>query len=184
MSTQLVITSQDTGLAVPLQVEVSGYRLELSGVASGRKLVICEDCGRITVSLDAVEPVQPAAEAQPPVAVVEPEADRAAQADEAAGAVVEQPAGQALEVHESAAAEQLFLQLVTLRKKISSEVRLPPYIIFHDSTLKDMCRLLPADLQALGTIQGVGKAKLEKYGERFIEVIRQYTQAHCMKGAA
>ena len=185
MSIQLVITSQEAGLAVPLQVEVSGYRLELSGITPGMKLAVGEDGGRITVRLDAaeVEAVQPAAElpvveAQPEAAaVVEPEA---AQTDETAGAVVELPDGQASEVHEPAEAEQteqLFQQLVTLRKKIAAEVRLPPYIIFHDRTLKEMCRLLPADSQALGLIQGVGAAKLEKYGRRFLEAIRYYKAA-------
>jgi superfamily II DNA helicase RecQ len=72
--------------------------------------------------------------------------------------------------------KRLFQGLAALRKKIASDAGLPPYIIFHDSTLKDMCRLLPSDLEALKDVSGVGKAKLEKYGELFIEAIREYSK--------
>ena len=72
--------------------------------------------------------------------------------------------------------QQLFGRLVALRKQISKEDKLPPFIIFHDSTLKDMCRKLPVDLATMGTVSGVGEAKLAKYGDRFLEVIREYLQ--------
>ncbi len=92
---------------------------------------------------------------------------------------VDQAIGQAVaalkaEVSEVIDSEQLFHQLVALRKQIASELKLPPYIIFHDKTLRDMCRLLPTDLSELSAIQGVGQTKLEKYGLRFIQAIREY----------
>jgi len=73
--------------------------------------------------------------------------------------------------------DQLFQKLSTLRKKIAYEAGLPPYIIFHDSSLKEMCRLLPLDLEAFKSVQGVGQAKLEKYGALFIAAIRKHTEA-------
>jgi len=52
------------------------------------------------------------------------------------------------------------------------------YIIFHDKTLKEMSRLLPSDLRALKSVQGVEQDKLEKYGELFIvAAIRKHTEA-------
>ncbi len=78
------------------------------------------------------------------------------------------------EVSEVIDSEQLFQHLVSLRKQIASELRLSPYIIFHDKTLRDMCRLLPTTLEELVPIQGIGQAKLEKYGTRFIQAIQEY----------
>jgi ATP-dependent DNA helicase RecQ len=71
--------------------------------------------------------------------------------------------------------EQLFLRLVALRKQVAAEVKLPPYIIFHDATLREMCRVLPSGMDTLKDIRGVGQAKLEKYGMRFLQAIREYT---------
>lgn len=162
MDMQLTITSRGGSSAVPLSVEVSGYRLELSGIAEGGKLTIAEESGRIAVSIAAVEaaPVQEqvAAPVEQPIEAV----------SEAVPAPVVQPDA-------IAEPEQLFQRLVALRKQIAAEVRLPPYIIFHDATLREMSRVLPADLQALKGIQGVGQAKLEKYGMRFIQAIREFS---------
>ena len=59
------------------------------------------------------------------------------------------------------------------RRKIASERNLPPYVIFHDATLKQMLAERPADRDALLRISGVGQAKLERYGEQFLEVLRR-----------
>ena len=75
---------------------------------------------------------------------------------------------------EAVADVDLFQQLVALRKQIAKEEQLPPYIIFHDTSLKDMVSKLPVDLDAMKTVSGVGHAKLEKYGSRFIEAIKVY----------
>jgi ATP-dependent DNA helicase RecQ len=44
--------------------------------------------------------------------------------------------------------------------------------VFHDSTLREMAALRPTDLDALSRVSGVGAAKLERYGERFLAVLR------------
>jgi ATP-dependent DNA helicase RecQ len=73
--------------------------------------------------------------------------------------------------------ERLFQRLAVFRREIASAAKLPPYVIFHDSTLREMCRILPTDLEQLSSIQGVGKAKLEKYGAIFIDAISDYIAA-------
>ena len=77
----------------------------------------------------------------------------------------------------------LFQQLVVLRKQIASELRLPPYIIFHDSTLHEMCKHYPTDIEAMSGISGVGEAKLQKYGGRFAELIHRHVEEHGEEGA-
>ena len=60
---------------------------------------------------------------------------------------------------------------------VAKELGVPPYVIFHDSVLRDMTGLKPTSLAALGELPGVGAAKLEKHGEAFLAVIREVTQA-------
>lgn len=66
----------------------------------------------------------------------------------------------------------LFEALRAKRREIAAETGLPPYVIFHDSTLRDMALARPASLSALGQIPGVGAKKLEAYGDDFLRVIR------------
>jgi ATP-dependent DNA helicase RecQ len=68
---------------------------------------------------------------------------------------------------------ELWEALRECRRKIASERNLPPYVIFHDATLKQMLDERPADRDALLRISGVGQAKLERYGEQFLEVLRR-----------
>ncbi|MBC9034661.1 DNA helicase RecQ [Sphingomonas sp. JC676] len=67
----------------------------------------------------------------------------------------------------------LFEALRSRRREIAQETGLPPYVIFHDSVLRDMATTRPASLAELGRIAGVGARKLEAYGEDFLTVIRQ-----------
>ncbi|WP_432775536.1 DNA helicase RecQ [Brevibacillus gelatini] len=70
--------------------------------------------------------------------------------------------------------DELFEQLRALRKEISQREGVPPYVIFHDSTLKEMSSLCPTDKQAMLKIKGVGEAKFEKYGQPFLECLQNY----------
>jgi ATP-dependent DNA helicase RecQ len=72
--------------------------------------------------------------------------------------------------------EPLWDALRECRKQLAVEHDVPPYVIFHDATLKQMIAARPADLDALLTISGVGQAKLARYGDRFLDVLR----AHAM----
>ena len=65
----------------------------------------------------------------------------------------------------------MFTRLANLRREIASTDGLPPYMVFHDKALWEMVETLPQNLAAFGKISGVGQAKLEKYGERFLAVI-------------
>lgn len=72
--------------------------------------------------------------------------------------------------------EILLDQLKTLRKQIADAQSVPPYVIFHDSTLKLMAQQQPITLQAFKQLSGVGDRKLAQYGEQFIAVIQAYQQ--------
>ncbi|WP_031306241.1 DNA helicase RecQ [Brevibacillus panacihumi] len=70
--------------------------------------------------------------------------------------------------------DTLFEQLRSLRKEISQREGVPPYVIFHDSTLREMSSLCPNDKQAMLQVKGVGEAKYEKYGVLFLECLQNY----------
>ncbi len=70
--------------------------------------------------------------------------------------------------------DPLFDALRELRRELAAEAGVPPYVIFHDSTLREMAAARPADLAAMGEIGGVGTRKLEAYGDAFLAVIRQF----------
>ncbi len=72
--------------------------------------------------------------------------------------------------------EALFSALRALRTKISTEARVPPYVVFADKALSEMARQQPKDLDEFAAISGVGRAKLERYGALFLEVITQAKQ--------
>ncbi len=76
----------------------------------------------------------------------------------------------------SALDNTLFAILKDLRKKIAKKNNLPPYVIFQDPSLEDMCTNYPITLEELANIQGVGSGKAQKYGQEFVEVIKQYVE--------
>ncbi len=72
----------------------------------------------------------------------------------------------------------LFEKLRGLRLKIAGEESMPPYIIFSDKTLIDMCVRVPRNKSEMLNVSGVGEAKFDKYGQRFIDTIRDYQEAN------
>jgi ATP-dependent DNA helicase RecQ len=69
----------------------------------------------------------------------------------------------------------LFEHLRALRKQLADQHGLPPYVIFHDSTLREMAERRPSTLDQFATLRGVGQGKLARYGERFIAALREHS---------
>jgi len=70
----------------------------------------------------------------------------------------------------------LFLMLKDLRKDISKEENLPPFVIFQDPSLEDMAIQYPITMDEMQQIVGVGAGKAKKYGEPFLELIKDYVE--------
>lgn len=68
----------------------------------------------------------------------------------------------------------LFIKLKTVRNRLAQEARIPGYIIFSDASLQDMCRKMPLNPEQFLGVSGVGKVKMEKYGEIFTRLIREH----------
>jgi ATP-dependent DNA helicase RecQ len=70
-------------------------------------------------------------------------------------------------------AQGLFEALRELRTRLAREQNVPPYVIFHDRTLREIALRRPDSLQALGGIGGIGDSKLSRYGEQVLETIME-----------
>jgi ribonuclease D len=75
----------------------------------------------------------------------------------------------------STAHEELFENLRLFRLSISSSENIPPFQIFTQKSLFEMCELLPTTAKQLRKIHGMGKVRVEKYGEEILEIINEYT---------
>jgi ATP-dependent DNA helicase RecQ len=69
----------------------------------------------------------------------------------------------------------LFERLRALRKRLADEHGLPPYVVFHDATLREMAERRPLNLTQFADIPGVGQAKLARYGDHFIAAIAEHS---------
>jgi len=153
---KLVIDGSMAVYGSSLHLQVAGFSIEVSDISSSGKVTVIEDSGRISVE------VVPYQELSAPLL------------DEVHEEELEEPSNEVVSSITDISPDILFHRLVALRRDIAKEVKLPPYIIFHDSSLKDMVSKLPTDLEEMKNISGVGQSKLEKYGVRFIGVIKEY----------
>ena len=69
---------------------------------------------------------------------------------------------------------ELFELLRQLRKRLADEEGVPPYIVFSDATLRNMCADCPRTEEEFLAVNGVGEVKLRRYGQVFLDEIAQY----------
>ncbi len=72
--------------------------------------------------------------------------------------------------------DELFEILKDLRKKISKQKNLPPFVIFQDTSLEDMCIQYPITMNEMQNISGVGAGKAQRYGKEFVDIIKAYVE--------
>ena len=68
----------------------------------------------------------------------------------------------------------LFEALRAWRAEVAAENGLPPYVILHDKTLKDVCRVRPERSSQLNEVSGIGAAKLERYGKDLLRIVAEH----------
>lgn len=70
----------------------------------------------------------------------------------------------------------LYSMMKDLRKRMGAQQNVPPYVIFQDTSLEAMATFYPVTMEELQNIQGVGKGKAKRYGEKFIELIKRHVE--------
>jgi ATP-dependent DNA helicase RecQ len=73
---------------------------------------------------------------------------------------------------------QLFEGMRGLRRELAERERVPPYIIFSDTTLRELARVRPSTLERMRLVYGIGEMKLRAYGERFLDLIVAHCRQH------
>ena len=71
--------------------------------------------------------------------------------------------------------DPIFDALRECRREIAIEQGVPPYVIFHDSTLRDMASIRPKSLRDMALVNGVGERKLDAYGEAFLKALKRFS---------
>lgn len=70
----------------------------------------------------------------------------------------------------------LYQMLIDLRKRLSKELDVPPYVIFQDASLEAMATIYPQNIDELQNIPGVGSGKAKRYGEKFCQLIKKHCE--------
>lgn len=83
-----------------------------------------------------------------------------------------------VQVKQVAKDDPLFEVLREVRKQIAETEKVPPFVIFSDASLKDMCARLPKTTEEFLQVSGVGELKLKKYGLEFIQAIRSFSETN------
>ncbi|MEX2494690.1 MAG: DNA helicase RecQ [Woeseia sp.] len=108
-------------------------------------------------------------------ALLRGEVDIRLRQDPAVAAVRKKPTAATGAINSLAEADRdLWEALRACRQTLAAELKVPPYVIFHDATLMQMLLERPCDEAALLSVSGVGQAKLARYGEAFLAIMRQY----------
>jgi len=159
---------EERGPAMKLKVTEQDGALTVCILGRRQEVAICED-GEGNLVFDIRERADIAGEvAVPAVVSAEEVADPPVEVAEVAEEVVDSSE----EVAEEVASDPvLYGKLTALRREIATADGVPPYVVFNNKTLQLMADTLPKDMQALEGINGVGRAKSQKYGEKFLAVI-------------
>ena len=160
-----------TGLATDRVVKAGHDRLSVFGIAQGAEAALIKPVARALLLRDALDQTEHGGLALGPAA-------RAILKGEAGFEIAVPPKALRQRRREQSAAnpvgDSLFDALRACRRDLAAQSGVPPYVIFHDSTLREIAAARPATLNDLGRLAGVGARKLDAYGGAFLAVVRQY----------
>jgi ATP-dependent DNA helicase RecQ len=142
------------------------HRLSVFGIASGDEIALMRPVARALIARDALR-----ADAYGGLSFG-PGARPILKGEEALVIAVPPPRKRrSRREREQGPADPLFEALREARRALAAEARVPPYVVFHDSTLREIAALRPATLRELAEVNGVGEAKLERYGEAMLAAL-------------
>jgi ATP-dependent DNA helicase RecQ len=147
---KIIINTENTTLNGSICLKFSSFSTELSDITPNAVISI-DDSNNITISVEHVSNDK----------VIVPN-----------NPVAEQAIPKNIDIEDYST--ELFHKLSALRRQIAIDEGLPPYIICKDKTIIEMCKVLPTDSNSMLTISGMGSKKIDKYGSKFIEVIKAH----------
>ena len=73
--------------------------------------------------------------------------------------------------------DPLFERLRETRRELAASAGVPAYVVFHDSTLREIAAARPRSLAELSEVNGVGESKLERYGDEMLAAVRSWQES-------
>ncbi|MCH8616892.1 DNA helicase RecQ [Sphingomonas sp. SM33] len=140
-------------------------RLSVFGIASSEEVALVRPVARALIARDALR-----ADAYGGLSFG-PAAKPILKGEQELTIAVPPPRSRASRKRYDGPADPLFDALREARRRIASDAGVPPYVIFHDSTLREIAENKPRDLDELGRIQGVGAVKLARYGDAMLAAL-------------
>jgi ATP-dependent DNA helicase RecQ len=141
------------------------HRLSVFGIANSDELALVRPVARALIARDALR-----ADAYGGLSFG-PGAKPILKGEEQLNIAVPPPRKRARRQRFDGPPDPLFDALREARRKLAADAGVPPYVIFHDSTLREIAARKPRDLNALAEVQGVGAVKLERYGEAMLAAL-------------
>jgi ATP-dependent DNA helicase RecQ len=141
------------------------HRLSVFGIASAEELALVRTVARALIARDALR-----ADAYGGLSFG-PGARPILKGEEEIVIAVPPPKRRRDRRRDSGPADPLFEALREERRRLAAEAGVPPYVIFHDSTLREIAAVRPASLAELGRVNGVGRTKLERYGDAMLAAV-------------
>ena len=147
------------------------HRLSVFGIASAEELALVRPVARALIARDALRPdaygglsfgpaAKPILKGAQELAIAMPPPRRTRRRDR----------------QRDGPADPLFESLRAARRQIAAEAGVPPYVVFHDSTLREIAEARPRSLVELGRIQGVGETKLRRYGDAMLAAVAGHVE--------
>jgi ATP-dependent DNA helicase RecQ len=146
-------------------------RLSVFGIASADEVALIRPVARALIARDALR-----ADAYGGLSFG-PNAKPILKGDEQLNIAVPPPRSRRKRQRDSGPADPLFDALRAARREIASAAGVPPYVVFHDSTLRGIAAARPHNLAELARIQGVGEAKLMRYGDAMLAAVAAHEEA-------
>jgi len=141
------------------------HRLSVFGIATAEELALVRPVSRALIARDALR-----ADAYGGLSFG-PGAKPILKGEEQLTIAVPPPPKRARRSRQEGPADPLFDALREARRRLAADAGVPPYVIFHDSTLREIAARKPRNLDELGEVQGVGAVKLERYGEAMLAAV-------------
>ena len=141
------------------------HRLSVFGIASAVELTLVRPVSRALIARDALR-----ADAYGGLSFG-PGAKPILKGEQQLSIAVPPPRRRASRKRFHGPADPLFDALREARRQLAAQAGVPPYVVFHDSTLREIASMKPRNLDELGRVQGVGAVKLQRYGEAMLAAI-------------
>jgi ATP-dependent DNA helicase RecQ len=141
------------------------HRLSVFGIASADEMALVQPVARALIARDALR-----SDAYGGLSFG-PAAKPILKGEENVAIIVPPPRRRRDRRRSEGPADPLFEALRAARRTIASEAGVPPYVVFHDSTLREIAAARPRSLAELGQVNGVGQAKLARYGDAMLAAV-------------